>query len=55
MIILNKKENVISESVEPDSNQRPKDYYRIDIIAADACSYSPPLYQLSYRRLSYMQ
>ena len=35
-------------SFEPDSNQRPMDY-------CDVYRYSPPLYQLSYRRRQYKQ
>ena len=34
-------------SFEPDSNQRPKDI--------NQCLYSPPLYQLSYRRGEYLK
>jgi hypothetical protein len=39
MFFLKYKKN----SFEPESNQRPKDIWQVD-------HYSPPLYQLSYRR-----
>lgn len=35
-------ESIKKQSFEPESNQRPMDYYY---------NYSPPLYQLSYQRI----